>query len=65
MVADKPVGYSLPAVRKWPDIFCWQAGYGISNLQVNANIMCMIKHKTGHCSAPANELLQLHRTSML
>ena len=61
----KPVGYSVRVGTECSHIIFLQAANGILNLQINTDLMCMIKHQTGHCSTTGNELLQLRGTSPL
>ena len=65
MDANKPVGYLVRVGTECSHIIFLQAADGILNSQINADLMCVIKHQTGHCSTSANELLQLRGTSSL
>ena len=62
---DKSVKTLIRVGTECSHINWLQDAYGILILYINADLMCMIKHQTGHCSMSANKLLQLRGTSSL
>ena len=60
MDANKPVGCLRPVRNGCIGIICLQITYGISNSHIGAGSTCIIKHQSGHCSTPVNELPHLH-----